>query len=365
MSGRLAYDARRKQMISEVLEKSFMGNTVLSYVIFLISFFAGCFVIRLIEKVLVKRFMRWVEQVSPQVNGLLEGVIKKKLLPVGYVLVALLSIQTLVLTPRVGKMVEVVGLILLTFLGIRFVMTLISRALEAYWIGKQPGAARQNALKLLIRLARAVVWGIAVVLLLDNLGVKIAPLVAGLGIGGVAVALAGQAVLSDLFSCLAIFLDRPFEVGDFIIVGDFLGSVEYIGIKTTRLRSLSGEQIVFSNNDLTNSRVRNYKRMERRRVVFSLGVTYQTTVSHLQEGVDTIKKIISGVEDTVFDRAHFSSYGDFNLVIEVVYYVLSPDYNKYMDVQQQINLRIKEEFDKLGIEFAYPTQTVYLTKDAG
>jgi small-conductance mechanosensitive channel len=352
-------------MISDVLEKSFMGNTVLNYGMFAISVSAGCLVVRLVEKVLVRRLLRWAKKTSTRVDDLLVGAIEKKLLPIGYVAVILLSLQSLVVPPKIGKAVEIAGLVLITLLGIRFVMSLIAHGLETYWIGKQPSVARQNALKILIRLARVVVWGIAVVLLLDNIGVKIAPLVAGLGIGGVAVALAGQAVLADLFSCLAIFLDRPFEVGDFIIVGDFLGSVEYIGIKTTRLRSLSGEQIVFSNNDLTNSRVRNYKRMEKRRVVFNLGVTYQTTVSQLQEGVGAIEKIIAGVEDAVFDRAHFFSFGDFNLVIEVVYHVLSPDYNKYMDVQQRINLRIKEEFDKMGIEFAYPTQTVYLSRDAG
>jgi small-conductance mechanosensitive channel len=213
-------------------------------------------------------------------------------------------------------------------------------------------------------MARIVIWGIAVVLLLDNLGVKITPLVAGLGIGGVAVALAGQTILADLFSCFAIFFDRPFEVGDFIIVGEFLGVVEYIGIKTTRIRSLGGEQIVFSNNDLTNSRLRNFKRMERRRVVFKLGVTYGTGVEQLKDAVAAITAIISGIDRALFDRCHFFAYGDYNLVIETVYYVLSPDYNVYMDVQQEINLRIKEEFRTRGIEFAFPTQRVYLEGEA-
>lgn len=190
-------------------------------------------------------------------------------------------------------------------------------------------------------------------------------MIAGLGIGGVAVALAAQAILGDLFSYFAILFDRPFEVGDFIILGDFLGTIEHIGIKTTRVRSLGGEQLVFSNTDLTSSRVRNYKRMGQRRVVFKLGVTYQTTLTQLETIPGMIEKIVKNVKNTTFDRAHFLSYGDFSLIFEVVYYVMSRDYNKYMDIQQEINFAVKKEFEAGNIEFAYPTQTVYLTKTAG
>ncbi|MCK4428221.1 MAG: mechanosensitive ion channel family protein, partial [candidate division Zixibacteria bacterium] len=193
-------------------------------------------------------------------------------------------------------------------------------------------------------------------------GFKISTVIAGLGIGGIAVALAAQAILGDLFSYFSILFDRPFEVGDFIILDDYLGTIEHIGIKTTRVRSLGGEQLVFSNADLTNSRLRNYKRMAKRRVVFKLGVTYQTTLEQVKEIPTIIKNIIQNITDTVFDRAHFSSYGDFSLVFETVYYVLSRDYNKYMNIQQEINFAIKEEFEKRGIEFAYPTQTLFLEK---
>ncbi|MEE9594372.1 MAG: mechanosensitive ion channel family protein, partial [Candidatus Hydrothermarchaeales archaeon] len=217
-------------------------------------------------------------------------------------------------------------------------------------------------LKAIRPVIKVFIWGFGVIFLLDNLGFEISTVVAGLGIGGIAVALAAQAVLGDLFSYFAIMIDRPFEIGDFIIVGDYLGTVEHVGIKTTRIRSLGGEQLVFSNTDLTNSRVRNYKRMEKRRVLFTMGVTYQTSHEKLKEIPTVIRDIIENISDTVFDRAHFSSYGDFSLVFEVAYYVASGDYKKYMDIQQEINLKIKEEFEKRGIEFAYPTQTVYLNK---
>jgi len=216
------------------------------------------------------------------------------------------------------------------------------------------------AMDILSFIARVTIWSIVLLAALDNLGVNITTMIAGLGVGGIAVALAAQNILGDLFASLSIVLDKPFVVGDFLIIGDFLGSVEKVGIKTTRLRSLSGEQLVFSNNDLLNSRIRNYGRMYERRVVFSLGVTYQTTADKLRAIPDLLREAVESQEHVRFDRAHFQKYGDFALIFEVVYYVLSADYNEYMDVQQAINLKIYDEFEANGIDFAYPTQTLYL-----
>ena len=196
--------------------------------------------------------------------------------------------------------------------------------------------------------------------MLQNLGIDVTALVAGLGISGVAVALALQRILNDLFSSLSIVLDKPFVIGDFIIFGEFMGSIEHIGIKTTRIRSLTGEQIICSNGDLLNTHIRNYKRMQERRVTFKLGVVYQTPANKLQQIPIMVREIIEAQELTRFDRAHFASYGDFALLFEIVYYVLSPDYNIYMDTQQTINLEIFERFQALDIEFAYPTQSLYL-----
>ncbi|MDP2942472.1 MAG: mechanosensitive ion channel family protein, partial [Candidatus Omnitrophota bacterium] len=209
---------------------------------------------------------------------------------------------------------------------------------------------------------KVLIWGGAIILFLDNLGFKISAIIAGLGIGGVAVALAAQAILKDLFSYFSIIFDQPFKIGDFIIVGDLMGTIEYIGIKTTRIRSLGGEMLIFSNSDLTDSRLRNYRLMEKRRVVFKLGVVYETSRERLKEIPKIIENSIKNVKDTMFDRAHFFSYGDFSLIFEIVYYVVGADYNKYMDIQQEINFAIKEEFERKGIEFAFPTQTLYVNK---
>jgi small-conductance mechanosensitive channel len=203
-------------------------------------------------------------------------------------------------------------------------------------------------------------WSLVGLLILSNLGFDITALVASLGIGGIAVALAVQNVLGDVFASLSIVLDKPFVVGDFIIVDQVLGTVEYIGLKTTRLRSLSGEQIILANSDLLNSRIRNYKRMAERRVVFSFGIVYQTAPAKLQRIPQIARQCIEELDGTRFDRAHFQSFGDSALVFEVVYFVLNADYNAYMDIQQAVNLGIVRAFATEGIVFAYPTRTLYM-----
>ena len=213
-------------------------------------------------------------------------------------------------------------------------------------------------------IGKLALWSTVVLLVMDNLGINVTALVTGLGIGGVAVALALQKILGDLFSSLSIALDKPFSVGDFLAVDDLLGSVENVGLKSTRMRSLSGEQLVFSNSDLLNSRIRNYGRMYERRVVFTLGVTYQTPREKLKKIPEIIKNAIEEQKETRFDRSHFMKYGDYSLNFETVYYVLTRDYNTYMDIQQAIYYTIHEQFEKEGIEFAYPTQTLFLAREA-
>lgn len=223
---------------------------------------------------------------------------------------------------------------------------------------KNPASA--TTLHLLNFMGQIVIWSIVLLLLLENLGVNITALVAGLGVGGIAVALALQTILGDLFASLSIVLDKPFVVGDFLIIGELMGSVEHVGLKTTRLRSLSGEQLVFSNSDLLNSRIRNFGRMFERRVPFNIGVTYQTSREQLVKIPSIIQEAIELQDKTRFDRSHFKEYGDSALIFESVYFVLGPDYNEFMDIQQAVNLHIYMRFEEEGIEFAYPTQTLYV-----
>jgi small-conductance mechanosensitive channel len=239
------------------------------------------------------------------------------------------------------------------------------------WIGTR-GRAREAtdgaalmALALLGFAARVAIWTLVLLVVLDQLGFNITALVAGLGIGGVAIALAVQNVLGDLFASLSIVLDRPFVVGDFIIVDDLMGTVERVGVKTTRVRSLSGEVLVFSNSDLLKSRIRNYQQMLERRVVFSVGVTYETPAEKVRRIPAMLREAVEAQARTRFDRAHFKEYADSSLAFEVVYHVLDRDFNLFMDVQQAINLAILDRFASQGIEFAYPTSTLHIRSAPG
>jgi small-conductance mechanosensitive channel len=302
-------------MLQNIMEQVFLGNSVLDYTLFFLFILVGLVFIKIVVSIILSRLKKWSEKTAMTIDDFLIRIAEKTLLPLLYFSVFYLSVGYLTLNPALSKAVNVCGVVLMTIFALQFLVSIIDYTLEAYWLKKEQDESKQKSLKGILTIIKVVIWGVGITFLLDNLGFKISAVIAGLGIGGVAVALAAQAVLGDLFSYFAIFFDRPFEVGDFIIVGDYLGSIEHIGIKTTRLRSLGGEQLIFSNTDLTNSRVRNYKRMEKRRVVFKLGVTYQTSLARLKEIPEIITGIIKNTEDAVFDRSHFFEYGDFSLVI--------------------------------------------------
>ncbi|MBI3775651.1 MAG: mechanosensitive ion channel family protein [Gammaproteobacteria bacterium] len=267
------------------------------------------------------------------------------------------------LPPRIEDIVVKLTVISLLLQVALWGNALIAVGLERYVKSKaQEDAGLATTMLMLGFVGRVVLWAILTLLALSNLGFDITALVTGLGIGGIAVALAAQNILGDLFASLSIVFDKPFVIGDFIIVDDLLGTVETIGMKTTHVRSLSGELIVFSNADLLKARIRNYKRMYERRVVFSLGVTYQTPDDRLTRIPAIVREIITAQPKTRFDRAHFKEYGDFALIFEMVYFVLDSDYNVYMDIHQAINLEIYRRFAQEGIEFAYPTQTLYVNR---
>lgn len=221
---------------------------------------------------------------------------------------------------------------------------------------------RSSAQGLIVTFARFGIWILILLLVLENWGINITALVASLGIGGIAVALAVQNILGDILASLAIVLDKPFELGDFIVFGEVSGTIEHIGIKTTRIRSISGEQVVLSNATLLASQIRNFKRMYERRVLFGFGVTYSTSPEQVAWIASEVRKIVEMEDGTRFERAHFRGFGGSSLDFEVVYFVLSPEYNRYMDIQQQINLRLMQLLLDAKIEFAYPTQTIYLNQ---
>lgn len=347
----------------EILDTTFLGNSIRQWAIgvgAMIAAVAGLYVLR---AVVVSRLTALSKRTSTDWDDILAAAVAKTRLAFVLIVGVVAGMQLLALPERVleaaGRVLVIAGLVQA---GI-WAGTLLAKWLESYrkrTMKEDP--ATTTTVSALGFVGNLVLWAGVLLLALDNLGVDITALVAGLGIGGVAVALALQNVLGDLFASLSIVLDKPFVLGDFLIIDDHLGSVEHIGLKTTRLRSLSGEQLVFSNSDLLGSRVRNFGRMYERRVVFPLGVTYQTPREKLEAIPGMLKDAVEAQEQTRFDRAHLKAFGDFSINFETVYYVKVPDYTAYMDVQQAINLRLHEQFENEAIEFAYPTQTLFLAR---
>jgi len=234
----------------------------------------------------------------------------------------------------------------------------LERGMRALKVSEQAATSATGVVRFF---ALVVIWSILLLTILGNMGIQIGPLIAGLGVGGIAIAFALQKILGDVFCSVAIILDKPFEVGDFIIVDPGnMGTVERIGIKTTRVRSLTGEQIIFSNADLLDARLHNFKRMSERRAVFGIGVVYQTPVEVLEQIVPRVKQIIEEIEKARYDRGHLKEFGASSYNFEFVYYVLERDMSVYLGIQQRINFAIIRLLDELGTEFAYPTQTLHI-----
>jgi small-conductance mechanosensitive channel len=349
----------------EFLQTEIAGNSLQAWLIAVAIAVIVFLVAGIIRYVSGRQFSRLAERNDVMVWPVLSTVVRKTRWLFIFLLALFIGALVIELPGRSREIFTTVMVVALILQAGTWGSAALHVMLEEYrqqQITKDP--ARVTTLNVLSFLGKIILWSIVLLLVLDNLGVNITALVAGLGVGGIAVALAVQTILGDLFASLSIVMDKPFVVGDFLIVGDYLGSVEYVGLKTTRLRSLSGEQLVFSNSDLLNSRIRNYGRMFERRVSFDLGVTYQTPRDRLRKIPQIIREAVEAQNRTRFDRSHFKQYGDFALLFESVYFVLGPDYNEYMDIQQAINLQIHERFEQEGIEFAYPTQTVYVQQQA-
>jgi len=227
-------------------------------------------------------------------------------------------------------------------------------------VGKHGGSYNPVMTTIISIMVLIVVWSVMLLSILANLGVDITALVASLGVGGIAVALAVQTVLSDVFASLSIGVDKPFEIGDFVVFGEVAGSIEHIGLKTTRIRSLSGEQVVCANADLLRQIVHNYKRMDTRRIVFKFGISYDTPSDKVRQVSERVGEIIRATPKTQFDRAHFLGFDESQLTFEVVYIVQSSDYNQYMDIQQEINLQLLDALRELDVRFALPRRDLRL-----
>ena len=346
-----------------MLSRLFAASSVPSWLIAAVVAVVSYVVLRIAFAVVHNRLAALAKRTSFQWDDILVAVLERTKSLFLAIVALYFGATFMALPPRWQTIVRGVAVVaLLVQSGIwastgftAWLTSYTQRVLEA----DRSSATTMSALGFIVKLG---LWSLVLLVALDNLGFNIRTLIAGLGVGGVAVALAVQNILGDLFASLSIVLDKPFVLGDFVIVDDLLGTVEHIGLKTTRLRSLWGEQIIFSNGDLLKSRLRNFGRMFQRRIVFSVGVIYQTPRAKLELVPQIIREAIEGQQKTRFDRSHLKAFGDFSINFESVYYVLVPDYNTYMDIQQAINLKIHERFEQEGIEFAYPTQTLFVVR---
>ncbi|MBV6417895.1 MAG: hypothetical protein CMLOHMNK_02671 [Steroidobacteraceae bacterium] len=351
------------ESIRTLLEHEILGNTLRAWCIAALAFAFTFVIVPAVRSFVVRRQRATVEKYQrrgePVPGGIaFHGRLLRQTSRLFLLTLALwFATRILDLPPRLDRLFTLI--IVVTFWlqaarwGVEAVRFWLDRQLPP---GRATDGARAGSFEVLIFVARLAVYTFALLVALDNLGVQIKPLLAGLGIGGIAIALAVQTVLGDLFASLSITLDKPFEVGDALNVDDISGTVERIGIKSTRLRSLGGEQVIISNADLLKSRVRNYKRMQERRHVFTLGVTYETPRERLAEVPAIVEGIVRAQPKTRFDRCHLLRFAASSLDFEVVYFVLGPDYLLFADTQHAINLALLEAFAGRGIEFAYPTQ---------
>ena len=314
------------------------------------------------HKIFERYFMRWAKKTETTFDEEILGSIKTPILVLAVIFGANYALGALSVYAPYQDPTSGILLIIGIFV-VAFIITKVTK-LVVNWYGEQRAKRNQavsnHILFVLNKIVQGLVYVAAFIAILFAFNVNLSGVVVGLGVGGIAIALAVQTVLSDILSAFSIYFDRPFEIGDFIVVGDNAGTVTKIGMKSTRVQLLQGEELIISNRELTNTQVRNFKKLKKRRVVKSIGVSYETPVEKLKKIPQMISDIICKIHLADFDRAHFREFGDFSLLFEVVYYVKTGDYVKYMDIQQQINLGIKEAFEKEDIEIAFPTQTIFV-----
>ncbi len=349
--------------MEKFLQYTFWGNTVYSWLFAVGIIVVSILVIRLFRYVILKRLKTWSASTSATWDDLLVLGIERLVVPILYVGSLYFAISTLQLSPKADKVIHIIYMAALTFCVLRLVSAVFRRILMRVTKHRNEQGEEEQSVSGLMIVLNIVIWILGIIFLIDNLGYNVTTLITGLGIGGIAVALAAQTILGDLFSYFAIFFDKPFEIGDSITIGDQSGTVEKIGIKTTRIRTLSGDQLVCSNSDLTNSRVNNFKRLETRRIVFILRVVYNTPPEVLEEIPGLVKVIIDKQPQVEYSRGHLADLADWSINFEFVYTVLSPEYGIYMDVQHAIYLEILKVFKEKSISFAFPTQP-FLAGDA-
>jgi small-conductance mechanosensitive channel len=346
----------------DFLNTNFYNNTGQEYLIALLIFIVVIVLLKLLKDIVIKKLQKLAKKSKTHIDDIVTDVLATINWPF-YVYFALYgATRFLTITPPIVDRI----LFFLLLIVIVYYIGKAAQALIDHFINmhaeRRKDKGGESILRVLGVLLKVAIWTLAVLLILNNLGIEITPLIAGLGVGGIAIAFALQNVIEDLFSAFTIYLDKPFKEGDFIIIGSDMGTIKHIGLRSTRIQALQGQELVVSNRELTTTRINNYKRMNKRRISFTFGIEYDTPVSKMKKIPKMVEKIVKDVKHADLDRVHFKEFGDFSLNYEVVYYVDVSDYKSYMDTQQEINLSLKDSFEKEGIAFAFPTQTLHISK---
>lgn len=340
----------------EVAEYEIVPDYVLVFGVAIILYLVFKFLVPLA----LSMFEKFAKKTENTFDELLADILMKVRWPVCLLIVLWIARTHLMIPLEYDKWLKIFMIVFATFWGIKVFTLLVNFFVKKF--GEKAGPGGSALLPIFAKFINFIIWAIGILFVVSNLGYEITPLITGLGISGIAIALAVQNILSDLLSSVSIYLDKPFKIGDHIRIGKLSGAVKSVGIKTTRIAALDGEELVIPNKEIVESTIQNYKRMKKRRVSFSIGVTYETKKAKLEKVPAMIKRIVKSAKGTEFGRVHFAALGDFSLNFEVVYYVLSNDYEEYMDIQQKINFALIEGFNKEKIEFAYPTQKVFVAK---
>ncbi|MGB0757041.1 MAG: mechanosensitive ion channel family protein [Patescibacteria group bacterium] len=344
---------------------SFGLNTAYDYALAIVVFIGLLIALKFFEFIVIVRLRQLAKRTKTDFDDVLINIIHGVRPPLYLLLSLFVAIQFITLPDLGQQVVKIFFYIAVVYEVIQAIDKLLGYGLHVYMTrsaGSDDAKQAESMIRVLQIIAKVVLWVIGLLFILHNLGVNVTSLVASLGIGGLAVALALQSVLSDLISSISIYMDKPFEVGDFVVIGTDSGTVKKIGIKTTRIKTLRGEELVVSNKELTSVRVQNFKKLQKRREVFTFGVTYETPQEKLEKIPKIVQSSIEAQDLAEFDRCHFDLYADSSLQFEAVYHIPTSDYAEYMDVKQAIHLAVFKAFAEEKIEFAYPTQTLYVNK---
>lgn len=347
-------------MFQDFLSIKIGVNTTQDYLIALAVFVGVLIILKIFQSIVVSRLKKLAEKTKNDFDDTVIAIFSG-LKPPFYLLVALYAaVRTLTLPELVNKIIEIAFVVVVVYVVIKALQDIIEYGARKMMTKGGDEQQVETSIKTFSVVIKIVLWSVGLILILGNLGVDVTSLIAGLGIGGIAVALALQNILGDIFASFSILIDKPFQEGDFIKISETdMGTVEKIGIKTTRLRTPDGQQLIVANKELTEARVQNFKRLERRRGLFKLAVIYETPKKKLEQISGMVEEIIKTVPKTEFDRCHFKEYGDYSLNFEVAFYAGTQDYKEYLNILQEVNLKIFEAFNKEGIEFAYPTNVQY------